>query len=1507
MSRTKEIYTIRDPNKKVNGGQYIDEITYSDKNRYFVPRFKPFSKSVSDDYIRYPVYNPYLKHYIWLNRDSFISYLDQNEGLKNIYKKVDDAKRIRVREYELYKKRGNGDLPEHYNQVVNYPYQSIDMRRVGAVRFAPKEDLETWIRSRDEIRQKIGFVYKRCPTSLPSEIDIFKMKRNSNSLNYKYIYQIDEQSIKILPKISEITDKFCQETDIFKIFVPYLEGSQESSMKEINNIQVFDEDKFVDRLSQLVESGRITNDDKGRIIYQLNNIFKSYQKFQIDDIDVYLKEDMERLYGLNKSKINEIISDYKTVLEKLRKSSIGSKPTKYNNCDELMDDIYQKLSQNTTLEVSSAVENSKELCYYRSLNLESLINKLEKHQYSFENCETIPFRLDYVYEHATKDCSYIDVENQDLLNGLKEMGLKMKTGTSSNFKLNSEFIPEWVNNFNKISEGQPFGSELMHSRQLILGDLYSVTEKLQDCSLILLSDPWYQMVGGIQHLSWSFSINKMVLACMVKKDIKFPIRIEMGTSDRIQMYKPYDIDNGIFLGTFLFKVRGKRTNFKNRFYELFVYYDIKRKRILMYNFRANEVVPGTVNDHVRVFYIELNVLKYFNKDIDPDMKLYYYRKKGSTTYYVSKLSSSEIDNDDLQEVILMKDDNNKEFYFSEIQSQSGGKNIWQVGKKVNLPIIKSKYSFYPEYSSKNYNFSEAYPKEILAVYLKTLNDLIDKLGDDFFVYDAVLRPLFVQSDALKKVDKNVDIAGIKQYTKDWSNISKKIVSLAEKHKLRSIVSYPFESTVSLLWFDVINKFSLLKKSSNVFIISKNGFGLDTVIYYQKFVNYSFNNKKVFICLDRYNPKFDGGFTINIIKRNKIGYHIFTNPLNISTVNEIDKKVEKKVDFAFIDLNIVIRELRFIRTNYTFQTILSSILIALKKLAEGGNMLLYVPDISNIEVFNFYVYLKQFFKEGFIYENSFVYWQSHFNNIVLKGYKGGIDTKVLEKITTKNFECDPSGGFNYQIENKKEAELLNILYKSKNPPKCYLNKILNLDASLVYREYCELMKNVWQQKLDHINDIYHISQHPSLIPEYLTSATLYNISHIKSLGLKTVEWLDDKGFKRYFYHTLMRTIHSSITPYNKQFQYICGGTTVGAYKEIEYRDKEHTLNIWKMSENVYQYVDKTDYRMWKNVELFFNNKQKTLQKFLKDEYNININGRYVSRAWIKMYELLNNTKYFKNLNKYSVKVLHICEAPGSFIASSIYYTKHNTEIKDYDYTAQSWKEGDIFDEFGFIKQNPKRWDFADGTGDIMKYKNLQYYYKKYKGVDSLVGDCGVAWDPSKKSVKDLSVYQMLYSILIPREGGNFVIKSYAVNYNLQFLSLLYLASCKFEKLYIFRASRNIWSPEIYVVGIGKKKISDKEVSNLFEIAKGLEEGKVLYPTSKVGADFSLEYEYHTQNVTRMYSEIKKFFVYLARNPEEFKKEQPNLDEFIHRKNIIWLKDNMKHLDGYKEKYIKYSKK
>ena len=151
--------------------------------------------------------------------------------------------------------------------------------------------------------------------------------------------------------------------------------------------------------------------------------------------------------------------------------------------------------------------------------------------------------------------------------------------------------------------------------------------------------------------------------------------------------------------------------------------------------------------------------------------------------------------------------------------------------------------------------------------------------------------------------------------------------------------------------------------------------------------------------------------------------------------------------------------------------------------------------------------------------------------------------------------------------------------------------------------------------------------------------------------------------------------------------------------------------------------------------------------------------------------------------------------------------------------------------------------------------------------------------------------MIYALLIPRVGGNFIIKTYCTNKNPHFISLLYMATCKFKKVKIFKSTRNIWSPEIYIVGISKFKLSDLEINNLFEIANSLTRGEIVYPINRLSEKYVMEYEHINSQITAQYIEIKKLFIYFANDYEFFQSEKKYISEILDKKNGLWIKKFM----------------
>ena len=129
---------------------------------------------------------------------------------------------------------------------------------------------------------------------------------------------------------------------------------------------------------------------------------------------------------------------------------------------------------------------------------------------------------------------------------------------------------------------------------------------------------------------------------------------------------------------------------------------------------------------------------------------------------------------------------------------------------------------------------------------------------------------------------------------------------------------------------------------------------------------------------------------------------------------------------------------------------------------------------------------------------------------------------------------------------------------------------------------------------------------------------------------------------FFKKTLVQIL-SSFEPYIAEFIYGFNQITIGTFKNVEYFDKDHFTNLHNEIEETYKSVEGIDI---KKPELFINHYQKDMQRGLLKK-GISINGKYVSRAWVKLYELYFETDYFANLGK---SVLNIIPNKKAFYMS-----------------------------------------------------------------------------------------------------------------------------------------------------------------------------------------------------------------------------------------------------------------
>ena len=713
---------------------------------------------------------------------------------------------------------------------------------------------------------------------------------------------------------------------------------------------------------------------------------------------------------------------------------------------------------------------------------------------------------------------------------------------------------------------------------------------------------------------------------------------------------------------------------------------------------------------------------------------------------------------------------------------------------------------------------------------------------------------------------------------------------------QSILAYQFDSSMSIYIYHILSQYINPIQGNQYLLFAKNHYALDGLIYYIRYKQFQYMLKNIkFFAYEYENELFEK--SQNYLQTNKINKIPIKKPMNNEWVNDNMNKVNN-IDLSIVDINIDISDFTNIRYTYLFQSQLPPIILSLHKLNKNGTLLLNTCLIPNKLVYNFISYLSCFFEETKIidFKDSELHGTGQLIYSYITFYKfKGMKSDEMNKLVSLNklyFELDPTGGYLFNTQDEELKKQLNITYTPPNFAEKYITNIVSVNDKLNYDEYKEYIKMKLMGSIRNFNnrmDIYSHIDDLKYMENKCNTAKMEAIHYAKIYDLPLLDWINDtpaqyfdrmiaNKFKNIGYVSLY---HLNDIDFKKQ--------EIGIYSDIKCDRCIDLLQNIAVSESAYQYIEKINYDKYKDVELFINGKYKQLNKQLQDEYNINISGKYVSRAWIKFFELLSETGL---LNKFKdeLDIFFICEAPGNFINSMNYFIKTKTKIKNYNWAAQSLSQelADFYDEYGFIAKTKNQWDLGPKkTGDILDWDNQKYYYEKYKNKDLVVGDCGEKWSgDAVPDNKNLSIYQLFYALLIPKEGGNFVIKTFSANNNKLYLALLYIICQQYEKVIVFKSNTNFWSPEVYLVGINNKGLDDKNRQAILEIAENTTKGQTKYPIKELPDEFINKYNDIMYKLISFAADIKKFFVFLSSNSDVFDKNKGNIYKMIAEKNRGW---------------------
>nr|XP_054761360.1 uncharacterized protein LOC129267757 [Lytechinus pictus] len=218
--------------------------------------------------------------------------------------------------------------------------------------------------------------------------------------------------------------------------------------------------------------------------------------------------------------------------------------------------------------------------------------------------------------------------------------------------------------------------------------------------------------------------------------------------------------------------------------------------------------------------------------------------------------------------------------------------------------------------------------------------------------------------------------------------------------------------------------------------------------------------------------------------------------------------------------------------------------------------------------------------------------------------------------------------------------------------------------------------------------------------------------------------------------------------------------------------------------------------------------------LKKRFHIELG----TQAWCKFHEILTTRHLIpdSNLNSGTLHTLHICEAPGAFIASLNHYIKTH---KDRGITQWKWlgtslnphyemntPDSTIVDD-RLILQTPGCWYFGeDDTGDVMSAANLaglgRLVQDKMNGIVHIVtadGSVNCQDDPEhqEQRVFPLIYCQVLTALQILAPQGTLLIKMFTM-YNANTACLMYMLNCAFKQVTVVKpVCSKAGNSEVYV--------------------------------------------------------------------------------------------------------------
>lgn len=211
----------------------------------------------------------------------------------------------------------------------------------------------------------------------------------------------------------------------------------------------------------------------------------------------------------------------------------------------------------------------------------------------------------------------------------------------------------------------------------------------------------------------------------------------------------------------------------------------------------------------------------------------------------------------------------------------------------------------------------------------------------------------------------------------------------------------------------------------------------------------------------------------------------------------------------------------------------------------------------------------------------------------------------------------------------------------------------------------------------------------------------------------------------------------------------------------------------------------------------------------------VNAELCTQAWCKFHEILCSFPLIPQeaLQNGKLNSLHLCEAPGAFIASLNHYLSSHRFPCEWNWVANTlnpYHEANdnlimIMDD-RLIANTLHHWYFGpDNTGDIMTLKyltGLQSFVSSMGAIHLITADgsfdCQGNPGEQEALVSPLHYCEVVTALLILEDGGSFVLKMFTLFEHCS-INLMYLLNCSFDQVHVFKpATSKAGNSEVYVV-------------------------------------------------------------------------------------------------------------